>query len=472
MALTEEKYLSQLDRIQCIFKRASDEIFANSFSREETELHSFYIEESDSYQCIYFDSQKIEKEEIRSADGICGSSFVQDYLTRNLGERNHIYQSTDTVLINGRKRKVYWTLSSECLDSHHGTLILDRLLQQLKNTFIKFVDQALEEQPLNEEEAENDYSVRAAEIIRIVEKDIDECLQMMFKPFQIDWVNILSGEYYERSECQSNLIFLPKGAKEKLEMKDWIYCFEKTPFLPQNSRLIRKWLQMTRNNMNLVLCVDESGKVFNVYGICRIDDLKQKLKNASGSGIPYLKVEIRKHMVWKLFLNDQYIFTFRNGHYKIEREIHEEYLRKRLSEFFGEKKKHNYKTLIKNIIRIAKQDHGTMLVVMKFADARKEADRLGKKRYGFVESNPKVRTDAINNLSAIDGSIIIDTYGRIHGIGIILDGLSSEDGRSERGARYNSAKKYLAALSDSYPDEPIKALAVVISDDGFVDILS
>lgn len=472
MILTKEKYLSQRGRIHHIFQEVLKEIFTNAFSREETVLHSFYLERSDSSNCVYFDDQPLSEKEIADpANNIRDCFSIQKYLAEKVDFQENIYRSTETISLNGSLRKVYWTLSSECLDSHHGILILNCLLQQLTNRFSQFVDlDSGRWQSMNERERANDSSIQATEIIRAIEAEIDSHLQIMFKPLQIDWVSILSGEYYERSECQSNIIFLPYDIEQIWEPKDWVYYFEEIPFLPRNSRLIRKWLQMARDDMYLVLWPDKMRKVFNIHGICNIVNLEKKLQNPGMSKFLYLKVSIRKHMLWDLFLNEQYIFTFRNGHYKIERKIQERYLCRKLTIYFGEQAD-NYKMLISNIVQATSQDHGTILIIMKPSDAEKEAARLGSLKYGFAESNPKNQMEAIKYLSSIDGSVIIDTNGAIHGIGVILDGLSSKAGEPERGARFNSVKKYPDALSRLYCPESVKGLAVIISDDGFIDIL-
>lgn len=49
----------------------------------------------------------------------------------------------------------------------------------------------------------------------------------------------------------------------------------------------------------------------------------------------------------------------------------------------------------------------------------------------------------IRNVASIDGAILLDSTGICHSIGVILDGIATEKGRSDRGARYNSAVRYV-----------------------------
>lgn len=76
----------------------------------------------------------------------------------------------------------------------------------------------------------------------------------------------------------------------------------------------------------------------------------------------------------------------------------------------------------------------------------------------------------VSRMSTIDGALIIDHEGRGYGYGMILtsQGNSKVKRDSGRGARYNSAKLYIA---DQLENEK-KAVAVIVSEDGMVDFYS
>jgi DisA checkpoint controller-like protein len=78
-----------------------------------------------------------------------------------------------------------------------------------------------------------------------------------------------------------------------------------------------------------------------------------------------------------------------------------------------------------------------------------------------VELTPSL----MERLTAIDGTVIIDTHGVCYAIGAILDGTVTVRGDRTRGGRYNSALMYV----DS---SPFPSLIVVISQDGMVDLVS
>lgn len=66
--------------------------------------------------------------------------------------------------------------------------------------------------------------------------------------------------------------------------------------------------------------------------------------------------------------------------------------------------------------------------------------------------------------SRIDGAILIDPEGVCHAIGVVLDGPAHDGCTPARGARYNSALRYVTGSKMS-------RLAIVVSDDHTVDVL-
>ena len=79
--------------------------------------------------------------------------------------------------------------------------------------------------------------------------------------------------------------------------------------------------------------------------------------------------------------------------------------------------------------------------------------------------------------------MLIDPYCMCYALGVILDGIvePSFEGDSGRGARYNSAKLYIHNIKTSIEMEALNvytqeyadnAMAVVISEDGYIDVFS
>ena len=107
-----------------------------------------------------------------------------------------------------------------------------------------------------------------------------------------------------------------------------------------------------------------------------------------------------------------------------------------------------------------RQQHGSILVVAE--DAELEADRLQGE--GTRIEPTELTPDLYQQVSNIDGAVIIDPDGTCYAIGVILDGQSGPKCTPSRGARYNSAIRYVNSSDKS-------RLIVVISDDQTIDII-
>lgn len=111
-------------------------------------------------------------------------------------------------------------------------------------------------------------------------------------------------------------------------------------------------------------------------------------------------------------------------------------------------------------LTMLKQPKGHMVVVA--ADAIKEAERLASQ--GTRIHPTPLTSELLERACRIDGTILIDPQGVCHAIGIILDGPVSEYCTPSRGARYNSAIRYVG-------HKPNGRMAIVISDDASIDII-
>ena len=113
------------------------------------------------------------------------------------------------------------------------------------------------------------------------------------------------------------------------------------------------------------------------------------------------------------------------------------------------------------VLEASRQKHGTLLVIT--TEALAEADRL-KLQCTLIEPVPL--TPLITRLvTSIDGAVLLDPDGYCYSIGVILDGKASGRGTSTRGARYNSALRYVET-------SPYPCLAIVVSEDGMVNIIT
>ncbi len=109
----------------------------------------------------------------------------------------------------------------------------------------------------------------------------------------------------------------------------------------------------------------------------------------------------------------------------------------------------------------ADAEHGTMLVVSERAAA--EAARLGSQ--ALTVEPTRLDDSLVRQVTGIDGAVLADPSGYCHAIGVILDGTAGGEGDRSRGARYNSAVKYLASAGDT------PTVILLVSEDGMINLL-
>jgi len=114
---------------------------------------------------------------------------------------------------------------------------------------------------------------------------------------------------------------------------------------------------------------------------------------------------------------------------------------------------------------VMKSGHGGLVIVADDADT--EAVRLAGQST-LVEPRVLLAHEAAH-LSKMDGAILLDALGRCYAFGVILDGLAVEQASRARGARFNSALRYVFGSQER--EACVPRLAVVCSEDGAVDLL-
>ncbi len=112
------------------------------------------------------------------------------------------------------------------------------------------------------------------------------------------------------------------------------------------------------------------------------------------------------------------------------------------------------------VLAAAEAEHGTMIVVS--AAAESEAERLGNQ--SLPVEPVALRSEMLSHVTEIDGAILVDPTATCHGLGVILDGAAASGGDRARGARYNSAVRYLGSASSP-------TVIVIVSEDGMINLL-
>lgn len=457
--------------IGSLFERIMRLLIIEQGVREETLLHFVTINKTDGSRWLYDYSSSDERfiGKPWELSEVTGKEYKTplDYVYNKYGEEKILVEYVELSYIENNEIEVWCVCTSPCIERNQGRLLLGRV-------FTKFVDY-ISLWCKRVEVGDSDLEIRNKDewtknILQSAASDACEEIECLYRPLKLSNIISLSGEYYERTECEANLVFLPWIEGRKIQSKNLIYDFRKRKndteirFLPENIRLIRKFLQMTpsKDGLFLVLQKMQSELIYEVIGICKNDQISKLLKEKDG---PWCIVKMKKHMHWELYLGDTYVFSYRNGNYKIATRLNQQELEKRCESIFGIGR--SYKEVVKAIEKCREQAHGTILIVLESEYAKKEVSRLSKLEYGLKNAKPKECYAQLNDLNAIDGAMFIDIDGKVHGIGMILDGNTAIKGNIGRGARFNSSQKYIARMRS----RNISVLLLIVSEDGTVEIM-
>ncbi len=261
--------------------------------------------------------------------------------------------------------------------------------------------------------------------------------------------------------------------------------------------------------MEITNCEKELYLIANYYEVLGVgevewndlndDDalIRLDFKGLSKYNLSYVHTKVKDYTAGKLIMEeDKKIYTcgknlevvednlltilFKNPKVKEEEYSSEKFKRIFKAEFgkqeYNEKSElNNALEKIEKMVKSAKeQKHGTMVVITEPKIAKKELHALAAQSTLIVPK--EIEAEYVEYLTAIDGAIYFDTKGQCHAIGVILDGIANEKiGDASRGARYNSAYKYLEKLRNQNINEGQcnnqKCVIVIISEDGMVDII-
>ena len=276
-------------------------------------------------------------------------------------------------------------------------------------------------------------------------KSIEVHINQWNKVDLLSFANAIAAERYEGAASEGRLIICPTNhpdisAKVKL----------RTPIRIYNYRGIRKLLEVSSNKMAL-LCDVES-----VWGLgIPLDTYQPSQENL-------FEIRFAEYHTWELLHAENIMLRVKYRQARLPRARFDKRLFcDRIAELF-QVNQTTANILVKAVEAAVVQRHGTMLVITP--EAESETKRLAAQ--STVIEPVIVSKDIIAHLSSIDGAILISPEGIIYSFGVILDGKASENGNSSRGARYNSAIRYI----DGQRSRNINCLALIVSEDGYVDL--
>jgi hypothetical protein len=259
-------------------------------------------------------------------------------------------------------------------------------------------------------------------------------------------INTISSLRYEGAEGVGCLLLARRG-HPNLEEVFALTC----PVDLTDYRAVRKLLEMTTPNIHLLADADK------VYALGR------EVGQYDASREDLFAFHFVTYYTWEFSHDSHILLRCRYGLPGLARpRLNRLAFKREFKRTFGVPKVEELERLWQVVLEASRQPKGTLLVIS--TEALGEADRL-KLQCTLIE--PVVLTPTITQLvTAIDGAVLLDPQGYCYSIGVILDGkAASGHGNSTRGARYNSAIRYVE--SSDFP-----TLVVVVSEDGMVDVMT
>ena len=279
----------------------------------------------------------------------------------------------------------------------------------------------------------------------------------------------LSSMLYEGGKFSAGIIIEDENCVPDIAFR------KPTQFDARNVRAVRKLLEIVNENDGndgntsgtdvrqklalLVKTYQENGEVFPRHDVVGFADANKY------SDSPVFVIE--DNLIWRYDYKRITKLCYSRGRYIVRKreDYDKERLKKELDSTFDKDK---IEQLLTVIAQAWTQKHGTTILITD--DAKCQIIDLCDKGRGYQIEEVELftRKELIPKFTSIDGAMIIDSNCYCYAIGVILDGQTMVDGNMERGARYNSAKNYIAVLRD----KRLKAVAVIVSEDRTMDVIS
>lgn len=262
-----------------------------------------------------------------------------------------------------------------------------------------------------------------------------------WRPNLFMYINDISASPYESQSGNGEIVFAMD--KDKIE---YILEFD-NPIPLNNNKWARKILQLAQQNTLVISSFGFEG--LKITGLC----------DKTTASKDHFTVIFHGHYDWVISYNEEILLSVRYNVPKIPPILmNKDVFIDNFSRLFPDYS--NNSQYMWEIFNTAlEQKHGCMVVIAN--DAEKEAKRLAKQ--GTLVKPVMLTTAILNSVSEIDGSIMITPDGTCYAIGVILDGLATDACTPIRGARYNSAVRYISTCATR--------MAIVVSEDKNFDII-
>jgi len=253
----------------------------------------------------------------------------------------------------------------------------------------------------------------------------------------------IAAEPYERREAEGSLLLCARGHPSVDELVVLV-----APVPLASTRAARKALELCRGELAPLsdgATIRGVGRVARTYGPARADLLEVKFSGRSR---------------WELRHAGEPLFAVSRADPGPPRPaLARDRLEGLLRSTFPDLDAASVARLQDAVAEVVRAECGITVVIS--ADAAAEARRLSAQ--GTPIAPRVLEGEVLRCATGIGGAILLDAAGTCHAIGVILDGVAAARGSASRGSRYNSAAAYVRGRP--------RTLAVVISDDGSVDVL-
>ncbi len=292
----------------------------------------------------------------------------------------------------------------------------------------------------------NSFDSECSGLLRKAGETLCNAIRLALKDWMLHSVfenlNKISELRYEGGETLGTIIFAPTN----LPSLNWDLALLQ-PIALDSHKLVRKVVEISDKQLG---CICQGGE--GIVGFGSLQDF---------GDAPIFKAVFTGHYRWALYVNRTLLRNCAFGVPSVPQP------RLTFETFFSNIRRvlpgltlEQGKALWVAVSAAMEQRHGTMLVVSDAASS--EAQRL---RSQAIAIEPiKLSSALVARISGIDGAILVDRDCNCHAIGVILDGIATNTGDPSRGARYNSALRYIGS-------SPAPAVCLVVSEDGYVNMV-
>jgi hypothetical protein len=259
------------------------------------------------------------------------------------------------------------------------------------------------------------------------------------RPFHVyDVVCALSERNYERRPATGSILFCSWDERGWI---DWAATLE-LPILLTDIKRVRKLLETCSQSLHLI---SDSVHVFGI-GSANNDRLRHYL------------VRFQGFARWSFWDHGQVLMEYKDGKPVVPAALFdyallEQHVRKYIPSMNDEARQ----LFLSVVAGAVQQSHGTMVVLVT---DQAEIQRLGAS--GFAMTPRTLKPADVAGLTSVDGALLLDGDGFCRAFGVILDGSANAAlPNRERGARYNSAVRYVAEQRKNGKE----CIAVVVSED-------